>query len=178
MTLHDSMRPPRLYHSNSSDSQTPLTATNYQFDFAPNPKLSDSPPNPKRRAFRWWWLFGSRPKEIKPQDPSSRWRVDGPDGSSTGHGQSNHGHDERRARYLGYLAAMREDPDEVDGGIGSTPMVQRSPLPEQARSPRGTPPVPAHPGSIVPRSPILVVSAHSGSIPVSPFPALRERANL
>jgi hypothetical protein len=168
VTLDESIRSPgltldyRQYRSDSSDSQTPLTSTSYAFDYPPN-QLSDSPPPiPKRHTVRWWWLFGSRPQQVKPEEPGQRWRVDGPDGSSTGHGHSSHGH-----RYTGVLGALHEDPEEVKDdvirigenftSIASTPMTQH--FPEQARTIRGMSTVPEHPWSSGARTPVLAASA-------------------
>lgn len=183
VTLDESMRSSgfmfdyrrsRQYRSDSSDSQTPLTSTSYAFDYPPN-QLSDSPPPiPKRRTVRLWWLFGSRPQQVKPEEPGQRWRVDGPDGSSTEHGHSSHGH-----RYVEALGALHEDPEEVDNDVirigedftsaASTPMTQH--FPEEARSIRGLPTVPEHPSSSGIRTPVPAASAsqsNSGT-PVSPF---------
>lgn len=193
VTLDDSMRMStvsldfrrsRQLRSDSSDSQTPLTSTGYNaFDYPPVPKLSDSPqPILKRRRVRWWWFFGSRPKEIKSSEPGSRWRVDAPDGSSTGHG-----HDDYRPRYVGDLEPMHEDPEEAGANrlgrifpsVAPTPMAQRF-LPEQARPLRGISTVPEYPGSFVTRT-IPVASAlfqsRSGT-PVGSFSlALRPYVN-
>ena len=188
VTLDDSIRSsgltldyrrPRQDRSDSSDSQTPLTSTSYAFDYPPN-QLSDSPPPiPKRRTVRWWWLFGSRPQQVKPEEPGQRWRVDGPDRSSTGHGHSSHGH-----QYTGALGALHEDPEEVEdsvipigenfASIASTPMTQH--FPEQARSIRGMPTVPEYPWSSGARTPVPAASAPQTNpgTPVSPFLALRE----
>lgn len=165
----------RQYRSGSSDSQTPLTAASHPFGYPPSHGCSDSPPPmPQRRAFRWWWLFGSRPREVKPEEPSLRWRVDGPDGSSTGHGHSNNGHEDYHARYTGVLQTTPEDVEEADGdiirigenftSIPSTPLMQ--PFPDQAKPVRGTSTVPDHPGSSVARTPVPPAKSNSGT-PVS-----------
>ncbi|KAG8214165.1 hypothetical protein J3R82DRAFT_10942 [Butyriboletus roseoflavus] len=162
MTLDDSMHTASLrfdfrrapYRSGSSDSQTPLTTTNYTFDYPPNKIRLDSPPSIAKRRVRWWRFFGSRPKEVKSQEPGSRWRVDGPDGSSSGHGNSSHGHEEYHTRYTGVLEAVQEDRGEVGdvipigenlASIASTPMTSH--FPEQARVVQGMSTVPELPGS-------------------------------
>lgn len=173
-TIDDSMRTASLrldfrrapYRSSSSDSQTPLT--NCTFGYPPSDIESDSPPpTAKRRPLRWWWLFGSRPREVKPQEPDLQWRVDGPDGSSSGHGNSNHGHEEYQARYAGDLEALREDREEIGDdvirigdnftSVGSTPMTYH--FPEQARAVQGMSPVPEFPGSSGARTPVLTAAA-------------------
>lgn len=193
MTLDDSMRTASLsldfrrarqYRSGSSDSQTPLTSADDAFDYPPNKRLSDSPPPiPKRRALRWWRLFGSRPQEIKSADPSSRWRVDDPDSSSSGHGQSSHGHEGYHARYAA-LEAVHEDREEIEddvirigenfGSIESTPMTQH--FPEQVRAIQGMSTVQEYSGSSDARTPTLTANAIQSlpSTPVSPFLALRQ----
>lgn len=191
MTLDGSMRTASLapdprrtrqYRSGSSDSQTPLTSTNYNFDYPPNETFSDShPPIAKRRPLRWWWLFGSRPQEIKSAEPGSRWHVDGPDGSSSGHDHNNNGHEEYRAQYV-TLEAVHEGQEEIGddvirigenfASVASTPMTQH--FPEQARVVRGMSPVPECAGSPGARTPVLpanVVQSSPGT-PVSSFLAV------
>ncbi|KAH0828103.1 hypothetical protein J3R83DRAFT_3763 [Lanmaoa asiatica] len=174
MTLDDSMRlsvltldsrRARQYRSGSSDSQTPLT--NDIPDYPPK-RFSDSPPPiAKRRALRWWWIFGSRPQEVKSEEPGLRWRVDGPDGSSTGHGHSSHGHEEYHTRYVGALEAVHEDREEVGDrvirigehfpSVASTPMTQH--FPEHARAVHWMSTVPEYPGSSGARTPAPAASA-------------------
>lgn len=127
----------------STDSQTPLTQT-YPSDFPSVPRLPhSSPPMAKRPAVRWWWFFGSRPQEIKSEAPGSRWHVDAPDGSSTGHGHTNH---EEYHRYVGSLETTHEEPVE-DGGIGAIP----------ARPVREMSSLPNRSGSLVARTPVPMV---------------------
>ncbi|KAF8547610.1 hypothetical protein OG21DRAFT_898628 [Imleria badia] len=186
VTLDDSMRTSgltfdfsrrsRQSRSDSTDSQTPLTSTNYHdpFDYPPNKPPESPPPIPKRPTVRWWWLFGSRPQQIKSEEPGQRWRVDDPDGSSTGHGHSNHGH-----RYAGALGPLHEDQEDGEDevirigenltSVASTPMTQH--FPEQARFVRGMPTVPEHPsssgsGSRTPVPPASVPQSNPGT-PVS-----------
>ncbi|KAN0091444.1 hypothetical protein V8E55_005010 [Tylopilus felleus] len=170
VTLDDSMRASgltfdfshrsRQYRSGSSDSQTPLTTTCYAFDYPPKQPPESPPPLPKSRPMRWWWLFGSRPQQIKSEEPGQRWRVDGPDGSSSGHDHSNHGH-----AIPVVLAPLREEPEDADNvirigenfaSVASTPMTQH--FPEQANFVRGLPTVPEHPSSSGTRTPVPVES--------------------
>ncbi|KAG6375610.1 hypothetical protein JVT61DRAFT_3176 [Boletus reticuloceps] len=166
VTLVDSMRSSgyafdlnrgsRVTRSDSSDSQTPLTSTCYALDYPPNEssdyppnRLSDSPPPiPKPPMVRWWWIFGSRPQQIKSEEPGQRWRVDDPDGSSSGHGHTSNG-------YAGLLRTLYEGQEDGEDevirigenfpSVASTPMIQ--PVPEQAGVVRGMPMVPEHPQS-------------------------------
>lgn len=170
VTLDDSMRASgltfdfshrsRQYRSGSSDSQTPLTTSCYAFDYPPKQPPESPPPLPKSRPMRWWWLFGSRPQQIKSEEPGQRWRVDGPDGSSSGHDHSNHGH-----AIPVVLAPLREEPEDADNvirigenfaSVASTPMTQH--FPEQANFVRGLPTVPEHPSSSGTRTPVPVES--------------------
>ncbi|KAH7889036.1 hypothetical protein F5I97DRAFT_780853 [Phlebopus sp. FC_14] len=118
ITLDDSILTPstaadfrraRQHRQDSADSQTPLTQTSYGFDYPPKRVLLDTPPQKpeQKRPWRWWRLLGSRPQEIKSEEPSSRWRVDGPDGSSTGHGIQEQ-EDRDRTRYTSGLEAVDE----------------------------------------------------------------------
>lgn len=174
----------RQDRSGSSDSQTPLTSTSYAFGYPPNILSESPPPIPKRRTVRWWWFFGSRPQEVKSEEPGKRWRIDGPDGSSTGHGHSTNGH-----RYAGALGPLHEDPEEVEDGVipigenfasiesESTSMTQH--VPEQARSVRGVPIVPEQPWSSGARIPASVPAAGAPQsnpprTPVSPFCVLHK----
>ncbi|KAF8840881.1 hypothetical protein BDN67DRAFT_1048804 [Paxillus ammoniavirescens] len=144
VTLDDSIMTPsvanfprvRQHRSDSSDSQTPLTATSYAFDYPPSPVVLKSPPeSPERRPWRWWHFFRSKPQEITSEEPDLRWRIDGPDGSSTGHGHGAHDQEERnRPRYVSGLDAVNEDLETAEDSvirigddfstIESTPMTQ------------------------------------------------------
>ncbi|KAI9457267.1 hypothetical protein HD554DRAFT_2143114 [Boletus coccyginus] len=171
MTLDDSMCSSELTfdyrrsqpdRSDSSDSQTPLTSTSYAFGYPPKTCSDSPPPTPKHRAVRWWWILGSRPQEIKSEEPGKRWCVDDPDESSTGHGHSTNDH-----RYTGALGSLHEDPEEVEDGvipigenfdsIESTSMTRH--FPEQARSVRGMLTVPEKPWSSDARIPASVPAA-------------------
>ncbi|KAG9316891.1 hypothetical protein JVU11DRAFT_2967 [Chiua virens] len=185
LTIDDSMctpgstiDPPRAHRSYSSDSQTPLTMTSQTSDlvYPPKRKSPDSPPPiPKHHlTLRWWWPFGSRPREVKSQEPNLRWRVDGPDGSSSGHG--SHGHEEsRRARRDGSLEPLREAV-EVDSvirigqnftSVPSTPLTQPEQFIEYTRPVRGMSPVAEHPQRPV-RTPVPATNA-ANSRPGTPL---------
>lgn len=195
LTLDDSMRTSgltfdfnrrsRQCRSDSSDSQTPLTSAGYALDYPPNKLPESPPPIPKRPTVRWWWVFGSRPQQVKSKEPDQRWRVDGPDGSSTGHGHSSHGH-----RCVGALGPLHEDPEDGEdevirigenfASVASTPLTQH--FPEQARFIRGMPTVPEHPwssasGSRAPVLPTSVPPSNPGT-PVSPFLILRQGTDV
>lgn len=160
----------RLPRSGSTDSQVPLTSS-YALDYTPFKSHPDSPPPfSKRRGFRWWWIFGSRPRQVKSAEPSVRWLVDGPEGASS------QGHVDTQP--LEALEAAREDQDEEDSviqigenlpSIASTPMTQH--FPEQARAIRGMSPVPEHSGSAGARTPLSAagVSRNNTGTPVSLF---------
>lgn len=167
----DFTRRSRQYRSGSSDSQTPLTLANdtldspsYNFQDYPPKRLSDSPPpTTKRSTIRWWWLFGSRPRQVKSEEPNQRWRIDGPEGSNSGHDLSSHGH-----QYTVALGPLREDAEDEEERViqigqnfptsaASTPMTQH--FPEQALAIRGTPTVPERLPPSGARTPVLAVSA-------------------
>ncbi|KAF9227078.1 hypothetical protein BS17DRAFT_764416 [Gyrodon lividus] len=145
VTLDDSILTPnftldfrrvRQHRSDSSDSQTALTTSTYSFDYPPKPPFSKSPsPSPERRPWRWWRFLKSKPEEITSEEPGLRWRIDGPDGSSTGHGHSILDPEERnRSRYISGLEVVNEELETAEdsvirignnfSSIESTPLTQ------------------------------------------------------
>ncbi|KAF8444938.1 hypothetical protein L210DRAFT_3629128 [Boletus edulis BED1] len=186
VTLVDSMRSSgyafdlnrgsRVTRSDSADSQTPLTSSCYAIDYPPNEssdyppnRLSDSPPPiPKPPMVRWWWIFGSRPQQIKSEEPGQRWRVDDPDGSSSGHGHTNN-------VYAGLLRTLYEEQENGEDGVirigenfpsvASTPMIQ--PVPEQAGVVRGMPMAQEHPQSSPTPPPVASAPQSYAGTPVS-----------
>ncbi|KAG2127488.1 hypothetical protein DEU56DRAFT_820302 [Suillus clintonianus] len=132
-TLDSSMGTPRYtrrYHSyvrsDSTDSQTPL-ADSFDFPFPPHNnynsdssrrQMPEESHQPGRRSWRWWRLFGVGIREVKPQVPSHRWVVEGPDESSTlGHGDGslNSPSFAPRQRWIGGLPPVHEQSIDDEG---------------------------------------------------------------
>jgi len=104
ITLDDTMATPRhprrpqhsYIRSDSTDSQTPLT-DNAEFYFPPHRyvvdhsrgPISETSQEPETFIQRWWNTFRLGPREVRSQAPNHRFRVEGPDGSSVGHGESS-----------------------------------------------------------------------------------------
>ncbi|KIK91225.1 hypothetical protein PAXRUDRAFT_27114 [Paxillus rubicundulus Ve08.2h10] len=192
VTLDDSLATPsvaanfprvRQHRSESSDSQTPLTTTSYAFDYPPSPVVVKSPlQSPERRPWRWWHFFKSKPQVVTSEQPDLRWRIDGSDGSSTGHGQSiRDSEGGNQSRYISGLDAVNEDLETAEdsvicignnfSSIHSTPFGQhleeeriRIVPPSQVATPEYTAPA---------RTPVRILATSvPRSIPGAPIPKI------
>lgn len=104
--------------SDSTDSQTPLT-DNLEFYYPPHkravqPLGREAPQQPERRTWRWLRFLRFGPREVQSQVPNHRFRVEGPDESSVGHGDASL-HSPNVAVRSGWTSGLPSLP-ERDGG--------------------------------------------------------------